>query len=795
MMTTRLYIVCVNVRDGMDFGVRMAPDEYIGELKERINERQKYTQNADDLKLYLAKAKESDQWLAADDPAVTNLRHNVVSDEIQELLREDLKLQAGKRIDNLFQSAPNADVIHVLVVVPPPPASSPPATSLSAPVISFTITRGRATRDENDKDPWEAYTSIGKRLKDDKIVKDLAAQVERVAGMKKSTPFIVLENSSGTGKTQMAFNLEATELFEVFFIMCASSADRDQPIYEAFNQRSRSFEFCVDKDLPFVIKGSVQDLQGINHRLYLYGFIIAALNGDATFSERASRTDVELAIQRRQDRMAKPMVFFLDEFPRVGSGETNSIMDLRKARYRMMRNVFRSFSFPVVISSTNGTARNLFSIQGASRSVDPYLWCIVFPSLPHVSLDGDIKSVKCPDQVKRILQHSRPLFVKLCLEYIKVKPCTGPLGVAYLDEMVASLAKRAKKLKRRSDEFNLGQFGLFLCTSFKLANGQYNVIDSHFAQLHDEEPIDLTLSPLEDQGLFVDDTLWESCCVFPSPSDDVLLHLAMTGGPQFPPLEKAMHNMMKLPSIRQQMYWSNVDQKTNDGMALEALVSAAVVLASHSGGLGGVAFPDFLGRLLYELGVTREATPMDFPVTLINSMHGTGIREVVVPFLSAPNVEWPQWLLEDWKYIGARLDNFRRTVNDDRIDFKIDSDLISGECKDYSDPVNLKVLKHILERVPERSKIHFVVTRKLQDSYFTQADASEFLTHHGLENARIYRILGPQRLEVLNKWRQRGKKRPMQALDPSGVEQAVSRLIVFIEVGDDVWDHAFFTPL
>lgn len=83
------------------------------------------------------------------------------------------------------------------------------------------------------------------------------------------------------------------------------------------------------------------------------------------------------------------------------------------------------------------------------------------------------------------------------------------------------------------------------------------------------------------------------------------------------------------------------DQRVNDRLCREYLVTAALVLASHAKGFGGVAFPTFLGRLLYELGVRTQE--MDLPLGLETS----GWLKLIVPFLSSPNMEWPACLLDD----------------------------------------------------------------------------------------------------------------------------------------------------
>ncbi|KAF1794630.1 P-loop containing nucleoside triphosphate hydrolase [Phytophthora cactorum] len=242
------------------------------------------------------------------------------------------------------------------------------------------------------------------------------------------TPFIVLENSSGTGKTQMAFNLQARGECDVFYIVCGKPGDREQSVYSAYAERTVTFRDCVSTDLGTMEKksrgnhdslGAVGEIRG-RTTLALYGFILAALRGSELYCGEAQRSDVQDELIRRKERGAKPFVFFLDEFPRAGSTKTH--LDDKEQRerenyLRTMRNVFRSFDLAVVVSSTNGTARNLLATSDRSRDSGP------------------------------------------CL-------CGSRDLNDYLNAMAGTLASRFGALKKRTDEFKIGQLCLLLCTSY-----------------------------------------------------------------------------------------------------------------------------------------------------------------------------------------------------------------------------------------------------------------------------------------------------------------------------------------
>ncbi|KAE9128793.1 hypothetical protein PF010_g4355 [Phytophthora fragariae] len=205
----------------------------------------------------------------------------------------------------------------------------------------------------------------------------------------------------------------------------------------------------------------------------------------------------------------------------------------------------------------------------------------------------------------------------------------------------------------------------------------------------------------------------------------------MTGGRVVRPLKQPLHAMMSSPSVQQWMHYNNTGHRSNDGMDLEALVTAALVVGSHRGGFGGIELPTFWGVLLHELGIRASSERVELPVNLQNA----GANHLLIPFLSPPNVEWPDWFLRDWQNTSAKFDNLCRFVNADRIDFRTTSNLLSGEYKDYS---SLVMINPMLDHMPDESIIHLVVTKKMEESYFTGESASAFLRQ---QNLHVWNLL------------------------------------------------------
>ncbi|KAG7380185.1 hypothetical protein PHYPSEUDO_007665 [Phytophthora pseudosyringae] len=392
-----------------------------------------------------------------------------------------------------------------------------------------------------------------------------------------------------------------------------------------------------------------------------------------------------------------------------------------------MRNVFRSFDLAVVVSSTNGTARILLATSSRARQAGPCLWCVVVPSFPRISFNGD---ADVPALIMEIIKHSRPLFAEIALEYVQDNPYIDNRDLNhYLTAMASTLAQRFDKLKKRSVEFEMGQLCLLLCTSYQVLDDKVNIIGGHFARLLEQSAFRLQLDT--DGQLRKGDDSWTCRCVLPPPKEDMLLHLTMTGGPSFRPFDQRLRMVMS--KIQPPVHCDNTEQRSNDGMRLEALTAAAIVLASHAGGFGGVAFPTFLRELLFELGVSEPGEMMQLPRDV--EIAGWGTR--IVPFLSPPNEKWPEWLNDS----STRFDNLVRTRNEDRIDFRTTSNLISGKCGGYSSAVNLRVVKNILMRIPAESAIHLVVTKTLQRQYFTAESSWEtFGREQRLQDVDFYRI-------------------------------------------------------
>ncbi|TDH71653.1 hypothetical protein CCR75_007226 [Bremia lactucae] len=763
-------LLCAIVGERSVFPVTIDETKSVVALKDvvKIKNSNKIKCDAAELELYLAR--KGNAWLSDSEPSAQQLIKGNVDDDIESML--DCKpLMSTRSIQRYLNEnhlpAPQPRQIHVLVVVP-------------RQILSI-------SRNSKTAKTVERYETLSKTLASQQQVESLSKAIRSILESKDEViPFVVLESSSGMGKTQMAFNLNATGQFDVYHIMCDNVDDKGQDISAAYASRSRVFENCLKKDFEMTNgpnTGSIMLLQGENY-LSLYGFIYAALLEKNELETAVwTRNDVKQALKDRVTNEKKPFIFFLDDFPREIDRKAASndrwAYDNRR-RLRLMLNVFRSFGLVVVVSSTSGTARSLTSVSSGSRCPADYLWCIVHPLLPRTVIGSDVQIL--PTVFQNIVSNSRPLFAEIAIQYIRENPWNVGINTAnYLNALVGHLAPLlARRKQRRHHEFEIGQLCLLLCSSCRVEDGKLNLIDSHYACLDEKRTFRLFLKANgnsykadETTYNFEDRRSWKCRSVFPHPSSDVLLYLTLTGGLSYRPFNHSLREVfLSVPSTT--MYLHDTNEPMNEKQRFQVLVFAAVVLASHVDGLGGVAFPTFLGRLLYELGVKSQDVKIDFPVGF--ETRGNW----VVPFLSPPNVKWPAWLLND----ELKLDNFVQTANSETIDFRIDSGLISGECNDEEQPLSLETIRKILSRVPAESKVHLVLTRGLQKEYFTREETyAAFVREHNLATMDVYRVSCDSTLEeIVGMENQELHK--VQCMDDGSTKHCEKKLVIFVEIGN-----------
>jgi hypothetical protein len=175
-----------------------------------------------------------------------------------------------------------------------------------------------------------------------------------------------------------------------------------------------------------------------------------------------------------------------------------------------------------------------------------------------------------------------------------------------------------------------------------------------------------------------------------------------------------------IESIRNRAGFGNPASETNSGMEFECLLAASVCIASHMQGLSGIPVADFVYELLFELFST--ATPPTDREAL-KSLLDDSLNNHTIPFLSIPNCSWPDAL---YSLPKTKFGYLERCKNSDGIDIVAteaetptkEHVLLTGESKNHKAPLTGTLMSCILEKAGRyKSRIHIIITRKLQDSY------------------------------------------------------------------------------
>ncbi|XJO76037.1 hypothetical protein BDV3_006615 [Batrachochytrium dendrobatidis] len=477
------------------------------------------------------------------------------------------------------------------------------------------------------------YHHIADSLKDDdcvvKIVKIiLAVTAGEFSGSSfKNLPFAFLEGSSGSGKSQMGFNIKANigDRRRVHYLLFDPPGSTSQRIYRNFENISKLFSKCYVEDEHMYTSETSSPSCGslFKESLYMYGFIFELLSNriqspTVSIGPKTGK-DVQELMTSKGIHQHRP-VFILDECIAI------SDQSLKKVRF--VRNCFRSLGLGLVMMGTDSRAAKLqLSIGGSSRSDVPMPWCHVFGEFPAVKLELTGLPQTLPRYLKSIILNSRPLFAQLVAEEIAN-------NASDFDELMKAAFIKLKSVKKIFGNLygQLGQVRLFHnahcqltdleSQSTNLKNQSTPLIHSHFAQLDGKK----TFILMNDGCIQDHSASWEPSSVFPELKNDILLYLLLMGGKGFSACYAGdgkqvpyAHFLMKAksnPDYRSHiLYFSNAAQDSNDGMFLESLLCSTVCLASHSNGVKGIGLKPFLLNLSSKLGRIPEAAKVELVFT------------------------------------------------------------------------------------------------------------------------------------------------------------------------------------
>jgi hypothetical protein len=584
-----------------------------------------------------------------------------------------------------------------------------------------------------------SYKNIAKILKNDDCVRQVCKVLcEMTSGDFPDrgfpySPFVFLEGSSGSGKSQTAFAIEASlsTQRDVYYFLYHPPRSGSQDIYMNFRGISILFSACYEADKHVYTKDDCRSL--FLKSLFVYGFLYQLISegipsSDVAIVAKTGKELRDLMIEKGIEQ--RRPIFILDE----------CVADDALEQVRFIRNCFRSLGLGLVMLGTDSRVATLpLNIRRFSRGGEGVPWCFVFGQFPAVDVSLTELPLDAPEWLKALLKHSRPLFAQLVSARVREPFCDFD---AVLKDVFLKLVKSKNIFE---DSFGqLGQLRLFQNAHLSLSDWTDQptpLIHSHFAQLKSLKKNFVVWCDGYIKGTFM---IWTPCSAFPKVQDDVLLYLLLMGGKDFSafysrhkeqvPYAHFLMSVKDDPVFRSDVLdYSNAVQKSNDGLFLESLLCSTICAASHSNGLAGIGLKQFLMSLVFQLQISKVESGQ-VAVAGLEQLDGINMT---VPFLSPPNQDWPSFLTIP----GVNTGFLSRTRNSDNIDLWASCGL-AGESKDYGKEINLETMKQILQRVPEHTKLEIVFTRKLQKSYFDSPEKpfkKQFRSSH-LLNMSFYKI-------------------------------------------------------
>ncbi|KAK6091471.1 hypothetical protein MT418_8546 [Batrachochytrium dendrobatidis] len=306
------------------------------------------------------------------------------------------------------------------------------------------------------------YHHIADSLKNDNCVVEIVKIILSITAGEFSgssfedLPFTFLEGSSGSGKSQMGFNIKANIGSErrVHYLLFDPPGPTSQKIYRNFRNISKLFSRCYVEDEHMYTSETSSPSCGslFQKSLYVYGFIFELLSNKTRSStvsiDPKTGEDVQELMTSEGIHQRRP-VFILDECIAI------SRESFKKVRF--VRNCFRSLGLGLVMMGTDSRAAKLQPTTGnGSRSATPMPWCHVFGEFPAVKLELTGLPSRLPRYLKSIILNSRPLFAQLVAEEIANK-------VSDFDELMKAAFIKLKSAKMIFGNLygQLGQVRLF----------------------------------------------------------------------------------------------------------------------------------------------------------------------------------------------------------------------------------------------------------------------------------------------------------------------------------------------
>jgi len=422
--------------------------------------------------------------------------------------------------------------------------------------------------------------------------------VQQLQSSESPMPFIFIGDSSGTGKTQLAFALNAV------YIPMTRLSRASQTIYRCFTPWSELLFRCAEADTrilnrDFIFNFSMESLDCYREALFLPALANFILDhhspnwpGDQpnlSFSSRLSRMPW-LDVLKRTGQ--KPCIAF-DEV--ITGGD-------QKETTTLVRNLFRLMRFPTILLGTESKVSNLYTLSSQSRGTGhPFHWVTIFSRLDPPTdkrkeewiriIRGVFDSV-WEDFLIENMHSCRPLLMELFTTIIQQHKSNGVQ--IDLDGVCAKTGESLLSLKGKRSSTLLGQVKMTMSYDINGNPSQWlhtRFIHEHFAHLIEwsTESGQVVLN-LSKDGMLNGNSSWHPYAKFPTCSQEPLLYLCLggVGHSAFSPLcieskRKSVWEAYCLCHVSNAdgLIFGNEKAPVNDGTRLEALISSAAYLSSH----------------------------------------------------------------------------------------------------------------------------------------------------------------------------------------------------------------------
>ena len=583
--------------------------------------------------------------------------------------------------------------------------------------------------DSIKNDAFNKYTNIAlKLLNHEKVVNvanllaDISTRDLTNGALFHTAPFFFFESSSGSGKSQMAFNI--IEHFRgsrnTFYFLYSRVVANSQRIYQNFTSISELFQLCLKGDSEFYsCEYSPSSEKLYNKHLFVYGFIYALIENGIENSvevqiEKKTGAEITQLIQNK-DLVSKRPIFIMDEC--VGDS-------LKMLRFS--RNCFSSLGLVLIMLGTDSRACQVASGNGSSRECDKKEWCYIIGDYPPFDLKVFDTPPKLPVWLEYILLHSRPLFASLVLEeYI-----AQAQNEVNFDDIILNAFNsliNVKNIFATGNQYgNLGQIRLFNNAHCKIddsfASQKSAFIQSHFAQLNNyPENFQILSNGFRETGKGV----FQFLSSFPALKDDILLYLILMGGKGFPAFRHYneatsysvfLNRHLNTTDIaRNKVFFSNASQSSNDGQFLESLLCSVICLSSHSNGFAGIQIQNFVNHIVFNVQIVTE----NFNSVFIKNIGNLG--NLVIPYLLPPNQDID---LNCFRIPDSYIALMKRDVNSAMRDLSFGLGCYA-ESKDHAQNLNSGTIASIIKKIPVESKLFIVFTRGLCKTYANKFKVEE----------------------------------------------------------------------